>query len=63
MISKNYIKALMNTYSCNTNKNTRCNKKNCICNNGPCKRVIEFKYAKRTPLNYIKRLINILRGK
>lgn len=63
MISKSYIKASMNIYSCNINKNTECNKKNCISNNGPCKKTTEFKYAKRTPSNYIKRLINIMRGR
>lgn len=62
MISKAEIKARLETYSCNIYKNIECKKRNCICNNGPCKRVVDFKYAKRTPLNYIKRIINIIRG-
>ena len=62
MINKDYIEALMNTYSCNINKNIECNKRNCICNDGPCKRVSDFKYAKKTLLNYIKRIINKIRG-
>ena len=63
MISKTYINALMKTYTCDIKKNKVCNKKYCVCNNGPCKRVVDFKYAKRTPSNNIKRLINIIRGK
>ena len=62
MINKTFIKTLIETYSCDINKNTECSKRNCICNNGPCKRVVEFKYAKKTPLNYIKRIINKIRG-
>ena len=63
MISKSYIKASMNIYSCNINKNTECNKKDCISKKKKKKKTTEFKYAKRTPLNYIKRIINIIRGK
>ena len=63
MVSKTYVKAWLNTYNCDIKKNKECNKKYCVWNNGPCKRVVDFKYAKRTPLNYIKRLINIVRGK
>ena len=63
MISKTEIKVRLETYSCNINKNTECNKRYCICNNAECKRTTNFKYAKRTPVNYIKRIINILRGR
>ena len=57
------IKPRLETYSCNIKKNKDCNKRICVCKYGPCKRVTNFKYAKRTPLNYIKRIINIIRGK
>ena len=63
MISKTEIKARLETYSCNINKNIECNKRHCICNNAECKRTTNFKYAKRTPLNYIKRIINKNRGR
>lgn len=63
MISKEEFKVRLETYSCNIKKNKECKKRYCICNNGPCKRVATFKYAKRTPLNYIKRIINILKGR
>ena len=42
MISKTYINALMKTYTCDIKKNKVCNKKYCVCNNGPCKRVVDF---------------------
>lgn len=54
-------KYLLKTYTCNPNKNKKCNKKNCAYNsyvNYGCKRTTNFKYAKRTLLNYIKRFIN-----
>lgn len=63
MISKTEIKARLETYSCNISKNIECNKRYCICHNGECKRTTDFKYAKRTPLNYIKRVINTIRGR
>lgn len=63
MISKTEIKARIETYSCNINKNKECTKTNCICNNKGCKRTTNFNYAKKTPLNYIKRIINIMGGK
>lgn len=63
MISKDYIKAVMETYSCNIKKNNKCNKRYCICNNGPCERTTEFKYAKKTLENYLKRLCNLIINK
>lgn len=63
MISKIEMKARLETYSCNINKNKKCNKRYCINNNRECSRTSDFKYAKRTPLNYIKRIINIIRGR
>ena len=50
-------------YSCNRKKNIVCKANNCCVNDGFCSFTSEWKYAKKTPLNYIKRLINIIRGK
>ena len=63
MISRTEIKARLETYSCNIKKNTECHKRYCICNNKECERTTNFKYAKRNLLNYLKRIINILRGR
>ena len=63
MISKTEIKVRLETYSCNINRNKQCNKRYCIKNNKECSRTTDFKYAKRTPLSYIKRIVNIIRGK
>lgn len=63
MDSKEYIIKLSEIYSCNRKKNTQCKANNCCANNGFCSHTTEWEYAKRTPLNYIKRIINIIRGK
>ena len=60
MINKAILNYRLKTYSCNIKRNKECNKRNCICNNGLCGRVDNFKYAKRTPLNYIKGIINFI---
>ena len=54
------INISLKTYSCDINKNANCNKKNC--SKDFCTRTTQFKYAKKTPLNLIKKLINKLRG-
>ena len=56
MINKENIKWRLETYSCDFKKNMECKKRFCICNNGECKRITNYKYAKRIPLNYIKRI-------
>ena len=61
IISKRYIKTLLNTYSCDIKRNDKCNKKYCICNGKDCKRTTEYKYAKKTLINKIKRIINKLK--
>lgn len=63
MISREYIKVLLETYSCNINKNKQCPKRCCVCNGGECKRTLEYKYAKRNIVNFIKKVINKIRGK
>ena len=47
-------------YSCNYRKNDKCKKTHCKCIDGieGCTNTTEWQYAKRTPLNYIKRIIN-----
>ena len=51
-------------YSCNYKKNIKCRKSVCkYFSCGDCKMTHQWQYAKRIPLNYIKRLINIIRGK
>lgn len=60
MINRVVLRYKLKTYSCNIKKNKECNKRNCLCNNGFCERTTDFKYAKRTPLNCIKRIINFI---
>lgn len=67
MFSKEYIiksiELSTELYSCNRKKNTLCKANNCCDKGGPCSHTSDWKYAKRTPLNYIKRVINKIRGK
>lgn len=63
MINREYIIKSSEIYSCNRKKNTRCKANNCCVNDGLCSHTTEWQYAKRTLLNYIKRIINIIRGK
>jgi len=59
------IKVRLKTYSCDVVKNVKCNKNNCYIMQKAyceCKRTTNFEYAKRTPWNYIKRIINISLG-
>lgn len=60
-----YLDACLRLYSCDVNKNKECNKKNCaICHedNYGCTNTSRYKYAKKTPLNFIKKMINKIRG-
>mgnify|MGYP000033241543 FL=1 len=64
-LSKEYIKAWLKIYSCDVNKNIECNKKNCaICHEDGygCTNTTQYKYAKKTLLNFIKKIINKIRG-
>lgn len=59
--SKRCIESLINTYSCDTNKNDACNKRNC--SKKYCNRTTQYKYAKKTIINYIKKIINKMRNR
>lgn len=64
-LSRKYIEAWSRIYSCDVNKNIECNKKNCaICHEDGygCTNTTQYKYAKKTPLNFIKKIINKMRG-
>lgn len=58
MFSKEYIKVLLRTYTCDYKNNTECNKRYCIYNNGECSRTTEYKYAKKNFINHAKKIIN-----
>jgi len=55
---------MLKTYKCNYKKNKECSKSHCKYRNGieGCTDTTKWKYAKKTPVNYIKRIINIIRG-
>ena len=64
-MSKKYIDTWLRVYSCDVDKNIKCNKKNCAiyCKDGyGCANTTQYKYAKKTLLNFIKKIINKMRG-
>lgn len=64
-VSREYIDVWLRLYSCDVNKNKECNKKNCaICYKDKygCTNTTQYKYAKKTLLNFIKKIINKMRG-
>lgn len=64
-MSKKYIDVWLRAYSCDVAKNIECNKKSCaICHEDGygCTNTTKYKYAKKTPLNFIKKIINKMRG-
>ena len=64
-LSKKYIDTWLRVYSCDVDKNIKCNKRNCaICYEDEygCTNTTQYKYAKKTLLNFIKRIINKMRG-
>lgn len=64
-LSREYIDVLLRVYSCDVNKNKECNKKNCAkCHEDRygCTNTSKYKYAKKTLLNFIKMIINKVRG-
>ena len=64
-LSKKYIDTWLRVYSCDVDKNIKCNKRNCaICyeDGYGCTNTTQYKYAKKTLLNFIKRIINKMRG-
>ena len=62
MVSIEYIIKKLEVYSCNHRKNKECRKAHCNICGGPCYHTTEWKYAKKTPLNYIKRLIKSIKN-
>ena len=50
-------------YKCNYKKNCECEKTHCQYIDGieGCKYTTNWNYAKRTPINYIKKIINNIR--
>ena len=64
-MSKKYIDTWLRVYSCDVDKNIKCNKRNCaICyeDGYGCTNTTQYKYAKKTLLNFIKKIINKMRG-
>lgn len=64
-MSRKYIDTYLRAYSCDVAKNIKCNKKNCaICHKDGygCNNTTSYRYAKRTLLNFIKKIINKIRG-
>lgn len=64
-LSRKNIDVWLRLYSCDVNKNKECNKKNCaICyeDRYGCTNTSKYKYAKKTLLNFIKMIINKVRG-
>ena len=64
-LSRKYIDIWLRVYSCNVKKNKECNKKNCaVCHEDRygCTNTLQYKYAKKTILNFIKKIINKIRG-
>lgn len=59
--SKEHIEKIAEVYSCNIKKNIKCKKRNC--SKECCNKTTQYKYAKKTPINYIKKIINKIRGK
>lgn len=53
----NNIRIRLKLYSCNVKKGQKCPASNRICKRDYCKRITNYKYAKKTPLNFIKHLI------
>lgn len=63
-MNKEYINAKL-TYSCNHIKYKECPKTICAyCyeDGYGCKHTSKYKYAKKNPLNFIKKIINKMRG-
>ena len=64
-INRMYIEVWLRIYSCDVNKNKECNKKNCAIYHEDrygCMHTTQYKYAKKTLLNFIKKIINKMRG-
>ena len=63
--SNKYIDIWLRVYVCDVDKNIECNKKNCAVyreDRYGCTNTTQYKYAKKTVLNFIKKIINKMRG-
>lgn len=60
IFSRKKINVLLDLYSCDINKNIECKKNNC--DKVFCSKTTKYKYAKKTALNFIKKIINQMRG-
>lgn len=64
-MNRKNIEVWSRIYSCDVNKNIECNKKNCAIYHEDrygCTNTLQYKYAKKTPLNFIKKIINKMMG-
>ena len=64
-LNKKYIDIYLRAYSCNVEKNKKCNKRNCAkyhADKFGCNNTLQYKYANKTLLNFIKKIINKIRG-
>lgn len=62
---RRHIDIWLRLYSCSIKKNKECNKKNCAIyhkNRYGCTKTTQYKYAKKTLLNFIRKIINKIRG-
>lgn len=60
-----HIDIWLRLYSCNVKKNKECNKKNCAAckkDRYGCTNTLQYRYANKTILNFIKKIINKIRG-
>lgn len=64
-MNRSYIDLYLKIYSCDIEKNKNCNKKNCARYHKDgygCTKTTQYKYAKKTFINFIKKIINKIRG-
>lgn len=64
-LSRKYIDVWLRLYSCDVDKNKECNKKNCAIYHDDrygCGNTTQYKYAKKTLINLVKKIINRMRG-
>lgn len=64
-LDKDYIDKWLRIYSCDVYRNKECSKTNCAICHGDrygCTNTTQYKYAKKTLLNFIKKTMNRMRG-
>lgn len=63
-MNKDYLDYIL-LYTCNPKKNKACSKMGCATiykGKDVCSHTSKYRYAKRTALNFIKKIINKIRG-